>query len=212
MTKNKILAVAAAIIIAAGFAWNSAAVRNLNATMNNLITEFQNMRSLMIALDSTEPILNNPETEQNINDKENEDEPSDKAEIPTSIIFSAVSSPQLQPQSSLTITVEKVLFSATENTAHLRVKIFSSESDSFSALEPGLIFSLFNRATGELVQPTGLNGPFGSLPPRSAVAAEIIFSAPAGQTSFIFKMGAGNETKFYEFDFGKKTYKETTVG
>lgn len=214
MVKTKIINIVIALVLAAGLGWGLSSLREIRQTLNNLNTELQGLRSLMVALDSTEPITEEkPAAEKSSPATDAANSPALKTtDIPTSIIFPAVSSPLLQPQNTLTITLEKISFAATENIVALHLKIFTSETDSFSALEPTPLFALFDKTTGELKSPTGATGPFSSLPPRSAVAGQILFAAPAGQNIFIFKIGAGDQTKFYEFDFEKKTYKETTVG
>jgi len=204
-----------AAVIAAGFAWNLAILKDIRQTLNSLAAELQSFRSLVIALDSTEPALPasdsaaKKETAVPTEEKTTTEKTTD---IPTSIIFSTISSPLLLPQSNLTVTVEKASLSKTNQTVSLNLKIFTSESDAFNAIEPTPLFAIFEKNSGELKQPIGLNGPFNQLPPRSAVSGQIIFQANSDQNAFIFKIGENDQVKFYEFDFNKKTYRETTVG
>ncbi len=217
MTKqNKVFFAVIALLILIGFATCLFSLQNVNQSLKDLTEEFRSFRELVIALDSTAPApitTSEPaKTAGSKNEQPINAPASPTTDIPTSIIFSTMSSPLLLPQSNLTITLEKAGFAAADHTVTLHLKIFTSETDSFNALEPTPLFALFDKNTGELKQPAGLNGSFDSLPPRSAIPAQIIFSVPADQSSFIFKIGGGDQAKFYEFNFDQKTYKETTVG
>lgn len=214
MFKNKIINIVLVLVVAAGFAWSLSVLQEVRQTLSSLVEEIQSFRTLVIALDNTEPapIETAKPTDTKTSPTPVETDPSKTTDIPTSIIFSTISSPLLLPQSNLTITLEKASFSAIDQTVSLFIKIFTSESDSFNAVEPTPLFSLFNKENGELKTPAALEGLFNQLPPRSAVPGKIIFPAEPNQTIFIFKIGENDKAKFYEFDFNKKTYKETTVG
>lgn len=214
MTKNKIINIVLALLVAAGFSWSLSVLQEIRQTLSSLVEEIQSFRTLVIALDNTEPApIEIPETtDTKTPPATTETDSSKTTDIPTSIIFSTISSPLLLPQSNLTITLEKASLSASDQTVSLYIKIFTSESDSFNAVEPTPLFSLFNKESGELKTPAALEGLFNQLPPRSAVPGKITFPAEANQSVFIFKIGENDQAKFYEFDFGKKTYKETTVG
>ncbi|MDP1706204.1 MAG: hypothetical protein Q8L36_00015 [bacterium] len=214
MAKNKILYIVLSTVIVVGFAWSLSVLQEIHQTLSSLVEEIQSFRTLVIALDSTEPA---PTETPKLDNTERmatstETDSGKTTDIPTSIIFSTLSSPLLLPQSALTITLEKASFSAINQTVTLHTKIFTSESDSFNAIEPTPLFSLFNKENGELKTPAALEGLFNQLPPRSAVPGKIVFPAEPNQDVFIFKIGENEKAKFYEFNFKERTYKETTVG
>lgn len=134
-------------------------------------------------------------------------------EIPASIIFPAVSSPLLLPQSNLTITIEKFVKSPADDTITLNLKIFTNETFSYSALEISGLFALVDLEKGEMQKPARATGSFNSLPPQSATPGQIIFNLDeTSKNIFILKIGADENAKFYELDFNKRMYRETSVG
>lgn len=130
--------------------------------------------------------------------------------VPTAIIFQASSSPLLQPQVGLTITVDSV-GKLSDGTVTVNIKVFNSEAQNYSALEPQNLFELVN-VSGENQKVFGVNGQFSSIPPKSAVTGSVTFRISPTQSTTILQVGSGDNLKFYEIDFVKKTYKETEIG
>ncbi|MDI6821241.1 MAG: hypothetical protein QMD65_03690 [Patescibacteria group bacterium] len=130
--------------------------------------------------------------------------------IPTAIIFDASSSPILQPQTKITITIENI--SKTEDgTVKVNFKAFTNEATSYSALEPRDLFQLLN-LEGDNQKPFDVTGQFNSIPPKNAVAGSVIFKILPTQNSIILQTGFNENIRFYEFNFLRKTYKETVIG
>lgn len=134
-------------------------------------------------------------------------------EIPASIIFSTLSSPLLLPQSPLTVTIEKFTKSPTEKTLILHLKVFTNETSSYSSLEISNLFALIDLEKSEIQKPARGKGSFNSLPPHSATPGQVIFNLEElDKDIFILRVGADENAKFYELDFNKRTYHETSVG
>jgi len=55
-------------------------------------------------------------------------------------------------------------------------------------------------------------GQFDSMPPNSAVVGKLIFDGSPTTNTIILQVGYGENLKFYEFNFIKRTYKETVIG
>lgn len=132
------------------------------------------------------------------------------AKISTAIIFDVNSSSSLLPQASTTITIDNVS-KLKDGTLTADIKAFTSNASSYTAIDPKSLFWIIN-VDGSDVLATDATGQFSSMPPKSSVSGKIIFKPSADRTSYIFQVGTGDDTKFYEFDFVKKTYKETIIG
>ena len=130
--------------------------------------------------------------------------------IPTAIIFEAQSSPLLQPQTKMIVTVESAA-KKDDGTVTLNLKVFSSEATSYSAFEARDFFEMVRLDTDNQ-KPLKAEGNFNSIPPKSAVYGTVIFKMEPAEQKIILQMGAGADLKFYEFDFEKKSYKETVIG
>lgn len=130
--------------------------------------------------------------------------------IPTSIVFTASSSPTLEPQTPLTITVEKA--TKKENQIVFQIKVLAKEAESYSAIDLSNLFHLFDLNSGESAIPAEIKGSFQALPPKSSRTGSVIFNLPFNQNKIILQTGDENQSNFYEFDFLKKTYQETIVG
>lgn len=130
--------------------------------------------------------------------------------IPAAILFETRSSTALAPQATTTILVESI----TKNTNKeitLNIKAFTARASSYTAINPKELFSIVN-LDGENTSPTKVEGSFSSMPPKSSTTGRIIFAPAADRNTFILQFGAGDDAKFYEFDFVKKSYKETIIG
>ncbi len=130
--------------------------------------------------------------------------------IPTAIIFDAQSSSALLPQATTTIEVENVAKNEDGSLA-IDVKAFTSNASSYTAIEMKDLFAVVD-LNGENMVPADIRGSFQSMPPKSSVTGRIIFNPAANRNTIILQVGAGDNIKYYEFDFTKKSYKETIIG
>ncbi|MEK7465371.1 MAG: hypothetical protein AAB631_01180 [Patescibacteria group bacterium] len=131
-------------------------------------------------------------------------------EIPTAIIFTASSSPLLAPQTSLSVTVESAA-RAEDGTLTLSIKVFTSQASSYSALDTKSFFELVD-LNGDNQSPVAITGAFSSMPPKSAITGTVQFQMLPAKKTGIIQMRTGDDMKFYEFDFEKRTYRETVIG
>ncbi|MFH0712558.1 MAG: hypothetical protein V2A55_01775 [Candidatus Jorgensenbacteria bacterium] len=132
--------------------------------------------------------------------------------IPTAIIFDTPSSPLLEPQTKITVTVESI--SKTEDgSVNINIRAFTSEASAYSALQPQNFFELIDlEANGKVIKPFESQGAFSSIPPKSAVSGKVLFKIDPGDNSIILQVNYENIIKYYELNFGNKTYKETVLG
>ena len=132
--------------------------------------------------------------------------------IPTAIIFETLSSPLLEPQTKVTVTVESISL-AEDGTVALSIRAFTSEATAYSALQPQNFFELIDlEAGGKTIKPAKTDGAFSSIPPKSAASGRVYFKINPSLNSVILQINYENSIKYYELDFGKKTYKETAIG
>jgi len=134
----------------------------------------------------------------------------DAVVINTAILFETQSNPALQPQTKITVLVEKVAKSG-DGTVTLSFRTFTNDASTYSTIEPRDFFEIVN-LNGENQRPLEVKGQFTSIPPKSATAGEIVFKTETMQNTLILQIGGGENIKFYEFNFSKKTYKETVLG
>ncbi|MEK7626646.1 MAG: hypothetical protein AAB399_00565 [Patescibacteria group bacterium] len=130
--------------------------------------------------------------------------------IPTGIIFTASSSPTLQPQTPVTITIESVI-KKSDGSIVVQMKTFTSQATSYSAIDPKT-FIQYVSLDSENQDPANASPIFASMPPKSVNTGTVIFYANPDKTVIILQMGRGDNPTFYEFNFTKKTYRETVVG
>lgn len=130
--------------------------------------------------------------------------------IPSAIIFETKSSMALLPQINITVTVEGVA-KTSDGTIIVNFKAFTSQATGYSALEPRDFFELVS-LEGENQKVIKMDGQFSSIPPKSASSGAVYFKVGPTQNTIILQIGAGENLKFYEFNFLKKTYKETVIG
>ena len=130
--------------------------------------------------------------------------------INAAILFTVTSSPSLQPQTKITVMIERAA-KAKDGTIKISFKAFTNEANSYSAFEPRDLFEIIN-LTGENFKPLEVNGKFDSIPPQSSVSGDAVFKIAPDQNTLILQTGSGDDLKFYEFNFLRKTYKETTIG
>lgn len=132
------------------------------------------------------------------------------AKISTAIIFETNSSSALLPQASTTLTIENIS-KMSDGSIVADIKAFTSNATSYTAIDPKEIFFVVN-TDGNSETATQVNGRFQSMPPKSSVSGQVIFKPSTARDSYIIQVGTGDDTKFYEFDFVKKSYKETVIG
>jgi hypothetical protein len=130
--------------------------------------------------------------------------------IQTAIIFNATSSSTLQPQTKLTVQVDKATRS-TDGTFTLIVKVFTGEASSYSAFDPKEVLEVVN-LTGDNTRASLVTGQFGSMPAKGAVTGTVVFTTDPSRSTVILQVGQGVDAKFYEFDFSRKVYRETVIG
>jgi len=215
MEKNNsgvyIIIVIFAFLVLAGFYFIFNKLSDVRTDLNNLQLAFQ-----MFSKESKEPAAN-PPSETPADNAANPPPPSqDKNQggitIPTAIIFDTLSSPTLQPQTKITVTVEDVT-KTNDGTVTANIKVFSGEASSYSALDVRGLFTIINlELEGENQTPVEVTSQFNSIPPKSAVTGTVVFKIEAAKNIIILQVGSGDNVKFYEFNFSKKTYKETVIG
>jgi len=130
--------------------------------------------------------------------------------IPTGIIFMASSSPALQPQTPVTITIENVV-KKSDGSIVVQIKTFTSQASGYSAIDPKS-FIQYVSLDSQNQDPANASPIFASMPPKSVNTGTVIFYANPDKTTAILQIGQGDKIIFYEFNFTKKTYKETVIG
>ncbi|MGC9046819.1 MAG: hypothetical protein ACP5IC_01745 [Minisyncoccia bacterium] len=129
--------------------------------------------------------------------------------IPTAIVFNATSSPDLQPQTQLMITIDNVI--KNQDKLIVNFKIFSNQTQTYSAINPKQIIQIFN-SSGDNTTADIVNGDFSSIPPQSSVKGSLMFSIDSTIQKIILQFGNNDNLEFYEFDFQQQTYKSVQVG
>lgn len=187
-------------------------------TFGNLRNDIKNLESsvelLMKWKSENEGKITQPNTET-VREPENtpQEPPADKTPsvvIPSAIIFEAKSSAALLPQINITVTIEGVEKSS-DGAIAVNFKAFTNQASGYSALEPRDFIELVS-LEGENQKVIKVDGQFGSIPPKSASSGTAYFRIAPTQNTIIIQIGAGENLKFYEFNFLKKTYKETVIG
>lgn len=130
--------------------------------------------------------------------------------VPSAIIFEAKSSAALLPQVNVTITIEGVEKNS-DGAVAINFKAFTNQASGYSALEPRDFLEIVS-LEGENQKVIKVDGQFGSIPPKSASSGAAYFRVAPTQNTIILQIGTGENLKFYEFNFLKKTYKETVIG
>lgn len=213
MEENKgiyIMFVILTLFVLGGFFLVFDSIGTVRNDMKNLqlSIEMNSKKDNVIIQQSTTTANESENKEQNTQEEtqiKNED-----VSISTAILFDTNSSPALQPQTKITIAVESVTKSSNE-TVTLFVKAYTSQATAYSALELNNIFQIITKE-GENLKPAQINGQFESIPPKGMLSGSVVFNAKQQGDVLIFQMGSGDNAKFFEFNFLKKTYKETIVG
>ncbi|MEK7542712.1 MAG: hypothetical protein AAB503_00165 [Patescibacteria group bacterium] len=202
-----------AFLAAGGFLLMSDKIGTLSTDLKNvqLQLEFANRGSGASQQTGANSSNNNLDTNQKQTETAVQNQqPSASTAIPAAILFDTQSSPTLLPQTKLTVTIENVDRTA-DGTMTVGLKVFTKEAKGYSAFDPKTVIEILN-LNGDNIKASGTNGQFASMPPKSAMTGNIIFSTDPSRSTVIIQIGSDDSLKFYEFNFTKKTYKETTVG
>lgn len=203
-----VLIVVFALLVLVGFYFVITDVASLKADVRELTAAIERVTQPPTATTSTTPdeeegVLPPPSIEST--------KPEGGIHVPAAIIFNELSSPLLQPQSSLTITVDGVT-KEPDGTLTVGVKVFTNQATSYSAIEIGRLFEIVSLEEGGNQKPLFVNGSFNSIPPKSASSGSVVFKVGTSATTIILQVGTVETAKFFEFNFTKKTYKEIALG
>lgn len=130
--------------------------------------------------------------------------------IPTGIIFNTLSSPILQPQSTVTVTVTSVSL-ASDGTLTVGLKAYTNQATSYSALNPADVLEVIDLQNGNQ-SPVSTTGNWSSMPPGGVVNGTVVFKINPSATSTILQIGPQSSANYYEFDFSTQSYKQTVLG
>ncbi len=130
--------------------------------------------------------------------------------IPTSIIFSTLSSPALQPQANITVTIESVTV-ASDGTVTVNLKAFTDQATSYSSLGLSSILQVVNLSSGN-ESPVSTTGNWSSMPPGGSTTGTAVFKIDPSVTSFILQVGPAATANYYQFNLATQSYKETALG
>jgi len=183
--------------------------------IGTLSTDVQNMKLRFDLSEKNNQIISEPTqtsapASKNSTSTENNGKSSTLVKIPTAILFETQSSPALSPQTTLSVAIQDVARD-TDGTFTIYIKIFTNNAPGYSAINLKSVLQVIS-FDGENIQVTETNGQFGSMPPKSATTGNIVFKTDPQKTTVILQVGNEDNAKFYEFNFTKKTYRETTVG
>lgn len=197
-----------AIIAIVGFVAVLSDINSLRTDVHNLKLAFE-VFSLQENASGTAPAATAPKNAEE-NKPVSTPPRENKTVIQTAIFTEVISSPLLNPQVPLTLTVESVE-KAEDGTVTVAFKVLSDKAENYSALSPRDFFEIVN-LTGQDQSPLRVEGEFESIAPRSAVSGKVFFKIGADDTSFILRVGTLENARFYEFNFKNRSYKETVIG
>ncbi len=206
-----ILVVVFALLVLAGFYFMFDRISGLDADVKNLELQTQLAQKTEPTTPSSptpSPTTTSPTPAPTEGPTGNNS--SEEVSIPTAIVLAASSSPSLQPQAPLTITVDSVS-QATDGTITLNFKVYTSDATSYSAFDASSTFQIVN-LNGDNFMATNITGQFSSMAPGSSVGGNVQFLVPGNPNPIILQVQTGQDFKFYEIDFVKQTYKETVIG
>lgn len=137
----------------------------------------------------------------------------ESVQIPTAIIFETDSVGPSLPRTKITVIIENVVRYGDESIA-LNFKVFTDEATGHVSVDPGNIFQLVSMDENENVwqKPAETRGKFDSIPQKSSSSGAVLFAGFPGRTSIVLQAGIGDATRFFEFNFSTKTYKEVVLG
>lgn len=176
---------------------------------NELNLELLSKNAGSPAPDQTTPTSTQSDNGQNQNNPGSTSAESDIV-VPTGIIFTVNSSPNLQPQTSVTMTIDNIM-KKQDGTIIVTLKAFTNQAASYSAVDPAS-FIQYVSLDSENQSPINPSPVFGSMPPKSVVTGTVTFRVDPNKTIIILQTGQGDNPNFYEINFTTGTYKETTIG
>lgn len=130
--------------------------------------------------------------------------------LSSNILFTASSSADLQPQTNLTILINKIS-KLSDGTIAVAVKVFTDSATSYSAVDMSNLIQVFNVGGSNGVS-NNIVGAFKAMPPQGAVDGVVNFPSDPSTQSVILQVGSPDSPSFYEFDFDTNSYKQITVG
>lgn len=204
MTKGTILTIVVLVVFLFGFYFVLGEVGGLRNDVKNL--------ELALELSKKSEEVIGPEKAPGGNEAASTEPGGKLSVIQTAIIFDTPSSPLLEPQTKITVTVESVSKNE-DGEIGVNIRAFTSEAETYSALQPQNFFELIDlEADGKTMKPLETQGAFSSIPPKSAVAGKILFKIDPAKNSIILQLNYENTIKYYELNFANKTYKEAVLG
>ena len=130
--------------------------------------------------------------------------------IPTGIIFTALSSPVLQPQANVTVTITSVV-QAPDGTVTVNLKAYTNQATSYSALNPSDLLQIVN-LSGNNETVVSTTGSWNSMPPNGVTIGTAVFKTAPNTNPIILQVGAPSAATYYQFDFTTQSYKQTVLG
>jgi hypothetical protein len=199
-----------AFLVLGGFYFVFDKLSGLNTAVRNVELNYQ-LASKNVPPASSPPATSTPQNGQNNPAGQNPETPgASEIAVPTGIIFTVTSSPALQPQSRVTVTIEKAV-KKSDGTVFLTIKAFTSQTGSYSAITPSTFIQYVSLDSSNQA-PENVSSVFSSMPPKSVVTGTVTFQLAPDKNIMILQVGQGDDPKFYEINFGTGTYKETTIG
>lgn len=201
-----------AFMVLGGFYLIFDKLSGLEAEVRNAELNYQLASSKTVAPETPGPAATSTANEGNppVQNPPAEDQAGDGIVVPTGIIFTVISSPALQPQTSVTVTIEKIVKKA-DGTVIIQLKAFTSQATSYSAVDPGEFIQIVS-LDSDNQRPVNASAIFNSMPPKSVSTGTATFKTEPGNDTIIIQTGQGDNLNFYEINFAKKTYKETIIG
>ncbi len=136
--------------------------------------------------------------------------PAGVVSIPTGIIFTVSSSPVLQPQTNVTVTITSVT-QAADGTVTVNLKAYTNQTTSYSALNPADFLQIVN-LSGDNETVVSTTGNWNSMPPQGVTTGTAVFKVSPNTNTLILQIGDPTSAEYYQFDFANQSYKQTVLG
>ncbi len=130
--------------------------------------------------------------------------------VPANILFTVQSSPVLQPQTNVTITIQSVT-EAPDGTVTVSMKAYTPNASSYSAVNPADFLQIVD-LSGNNETVVSTTGNWNSLPPQGGMTGTAVFKVDPSATSVIIQVGAPSSANYYKFDFTTQSYQQTVLG
>lgn len=180
---------------------------NIQETQDN-IQEFASDIKTNLSDGTVSPGNQATSTDQEGDNNQNSD--LESTSIQTAILFEAESSPLLEPQTDLTITIEEIT-KFEDGQVNVDIKAYTNNAEGYSALQPSNIFEVVDLSAGENQKPLKVEGAFDSIPPQSAVTGQVTFKVNESD-EVILQIQSNEGTKNYRFNFETQNYEEAVLG